>query len=76
LGTSFASAVAGVILAQMTTEYGGFALPAENGFKVVMALGAGAALAAFLLAGFIPKRGAAVVAAAPEEAQEAMPVKA
>ncbi|MGW7643104.1 hypothetical protein [Streptomyces bobili] len=32
---------------------------------------------AFLLAGFIPKRGAAVmVAAAPEEAQEAMPVKA
>ncbi|WP_086771756.1 MFS transporter, partial [Streptomyces bobili] len=76
LGTSFASAVAGVILAQMTTEYGGFALPAENGFKVVMAIGAGAALAAFLLAGFIPKRGAAVTAAAPEEAQEAMPVKA
>ncbi|MFM9631238.1 MULTISPECIES: hypothetical protein [Streptomyces] len=32
---------------------------------------------AFLLAGFIPKRGAAVMAAAaPEEAQEAMPVKA
>ncbi|MDX3574277.1 MFS transporter [Streptomyces sp. ID05-47C] len=76
LGTSFASAVAGVILAQMTTEYGGFALPAENGFKVVMAIGAGAALAAFLLAGFIPGRGAAVVAAAPEEAQEAAPVKA
>ncbi|MCX5524879.1 MFS transporter [Streptomyces bobili] len=76
LGTSFASAVAGVILAQMTTEYGGFALPAENGFKVVMAVGAGAALAAFLLAGFIPGRGAAVVAAAPEEAQEAVPVKA
>ncbi|MEV5487709.1 MFS transporter [Streptomyces bobili] len=76
LGTSFASAVAGVILAQMTTEYGGFALPAENGFKVVMAIGAGAALAAFLLAGFIPGRGAAVVAAAPEEAQEAVPVKA
>ncbi|MFF7532650.1 MFS transporter [Streptomyces bobili] len=77
LGTSFASAVAGVILAQMTTEYGGFALPAENGFKVVMAIGAGAALAAFLLAGFIPKRGAAVMAAAaPEEAQEATPVKA
>ncbi|MEU9666488.1 MFS transporter [Streptomyces bobili] len=76
LGTSFASAVAGVILAQMTTEYGGFALPAENGFKVVMAIGAGAALAAFLLATFIPKRGAAVMAAAPEEAQEAVPVKA
>ncbi|MEV4227905.1 MFS transporter [Streptomyces bobili] len=76
LGTSFASAVAGVILAQMTTQYGGFALPAENGFKVVMAIGAGAALAAFLLATFIPKRGAAVMAAAPEEALEAVPVKA
>ncbi|MEU0114967.1 MFS transporter [Streptomyces bobili] len=76
LGTSFASAVAGVILARMTTEYGGFALPAENGFKVVMAIGAGAALAAFLLATFLPKRGAAVMAAAPEEAQEATPVKA
>ena len=76
LGTSFASAVAGVILAQMTTEYGGFALPAENGFKVVMAIGAGAALAAFLLATFIPKRGAAVPAAAREGAQEATPVKA
>ncbi|MFD5265309.1 MFS transporter [Streptomyces sp. NPDC058335] len=76
LGTSFASAVAGVILAQMTTEYGGFALPAENGFKVVMAIGAGAALAAFLLATFIPKRGAAVRAADPEGVREATPVKA
>ncbi|MCX4763583.1 MFS transporter [Streptomyces sp. NBC_01275] len=64
LGTSFASALAGVILAQMTTDFGGYALPSENGFKVVMAIGAGAALLAFLLATFIPNRKAA--AARPE----------
>ncbi|ELP66960.1 MFS transporter [Streptomyces turgidiscabies] len=56
LGTSFASALAGVILAQMTTDFGGMALPSENGFKVVMAIGAGAALLAFALASFIPRR--------------------
>ncbi|MET7450588.1 MFS transporter [Streptomyces sp. NPDC005574] len=56
LGTSFASAIAGVVLAQMTTDFGGYALPAENGFRTVMAIGAGAALLAFALATFIPKR--------------------
>jgi len=55
LGTSFASAIAGVILAQMTTDFGGFPLPSENGFKVIMAIGAGAALLALLFATFIPK---------------------
>jgi EmrB/QacA subfamily drug resistance transporter len=56
LGTSFASAIAGVILAQMTTDFGGHALPSENGFKVIMAIGAGTALLAFLIASFIPRR--------------------
>jgi len=32
LGTSFAGALAGVILAQTTTDFGGYALPSENGF--------------------------------------------
>ncbi|MET9965184.1 MFS transporter [Streptomyces sp. NPDC006356] len=59
LGTSSASAVAGVILAQMTTNLGGYALPSENGFKVVLAVGAGAALLAFVVASFIPRQGAA-----------------
>ncbi|WP_327720842.1 MFS transporter [Streptomyces sp. NBC_00490] len=67
LGTSFASAIAGVILAQMTTDFGGYALPSENGFKVVMALGAGAALLAFLIATFIPAKRAAVPAEAPQD---------
>ncbi|KOU58527.1 transporter [Streptomyces sp. MMG1533] len=56
IGTSVASAVAGVILAQMTTNLGSVALPSENGFKTVLALGGGAALLAFALAAFIPRR--------------------
>ncbi|MER5940816.1 MFS transporter [Streptomyces sp. NPDC001928] len=56
LGTSFASAIAGVVLARMTTDFGGHALPSENGFKVVMAIGAGAALLAFALATLIPRQ--------------------
>ncbi|WP_267912833.1 hypothetical protein [Streptomyces adelaidensis] len=63
IGTSVASALAGVVLAQMTTDFGGFALPSENGFKVVMALGAGTALLAFLLASLIPRRRATAAAA-------------
>ncbi|MFG1670139.1 MFS transporter [Streptomyces sp. Y7] len=59
LGTSTASAVAGVILAQMTTDLGGYALPSENAFKVVLAVGAGAALLAFVIASFIPRQGSA-----------------
>jgi EmrB/QacA subfamily drug resistance transporter len=65
MGTSFASALAGVILAQMTTGFGGYALPSENGFKTVMALGAGAALLAFFLASFLPRRQAAAAPAQP-----------
>lgn len=79
LGTSFASAIAGVILAQMTTDFGGSALPSENGFKVVMAIGAGAALLAFFLASLIPKARKAVEAPAdgePTPAPEAAEAKA
>ncbi|MEV1067196.1 MFS transporter [Streptomyces sp. NPDC050263] len=56
IGTSTASAVAGVILARMTTDFGAAALPSENGFKVVMAVGSGAALLALVVAAFIPRR--------------------
>ncbi|WP_371574542.1 MFS transporter [Streptomyces sp. NBC_01314] len=68
MGTSFASALAGVILAQLTTDFGGHALPSENGFKTVMALGAGAALLAFFLASFLPRRQAAAAPAEPADA--------
>ncbi|MQY34063.1 putative multidrug resistance protein MdtD [Streptomyces sp. RB17] len=64
IGTSTASAVAGVILARMTTTLGSTPLPSENGFKVVMAVGSGAAVLALFVAAFIPPRAAAGVRAA------------
>ncbi|MEV7030864.1 MFS transporter [Streptomyces sp. NPDC093272] len=69
IGTSVASAVAGVILAQLTVSLGGATLPSENAFKTVMAVGAGAAALAFLLACFLPGRRPADArpAAAPAE---------
>ncbi|MFJ1969709.1 MFS transporter [Streptomyces sp. NPDC087903] len=71
IGTSVASAIAGVILSQMTVDFGGFALPSENGFKTVMVLGAGAALLACAVASFIPRQRTAVTAAvAPTAAEE------
>ncbi|WP_328875461.1 MFS transporter [Streptomyces sp. NBC_00287] len=69
LGTSFASALAGVILAQMTTDFGGHALPSESGFKVVMAIGAGAALLAFGIASLVPKKRPAPAQATAETAE-------
>ncbi|MFG3024098.1 MFS transporter [Streptomyces sp. NPDC048254] len=71
IGTSTASAVAGVILAQMTNVFGGVTVPSENGFKVVMAVGSGAAVLALLVAAFIPRRKpAAAAGVAPEPAPE------
>ncbi|RMI38281.1 MFS transporter [Streptomyces triticirhizae] len=58
VGTSVAAAVVGVVLAQLTTEFGGFALPSENGFRVAMVIGAGVALAAAAVATLIPARSA------------------
>ncbi|MFJ4787856.1 MFS transporter [Streptomyces sp. NPDC088794] len=56
IGTSTASAIAGVVLSHMTISLGGIAVPSETGFKTVMAIGAGAALLAFAVASFIPPR--------------------
>jgi len=55
IGTSLSSALAGVVLAQMTTTLGPVTWPSQNGFRVVMAIGAGAALLAFTFASFIPR---------------------
>ncbi|MFI2629784.1 MFS transporter [Streptomyces collinus] len=65
IGTSTASAVAGVLLAQMTTDFGRTPLPSQDGFKVVLAIGAGAALLAFAVASFIPRQRGAEAAEAP-----------
>ncbi|MDQ1042794.1 MFS transporter [Streptomyces sp. V4I2] len=70
IGTSVASAIAGVVLSQMTISLGGYALPSESGFKTVMALGAGAALLAFAIASFIPGRRPEVTAVSAPAAAE------
>ncbi|TQM11890.1 MFS transporter [Pseudonocardia kunmingensis] len=56
IGTSMASAVAGVVLAQLTVDVGGLAVPSEEGFRLVMVLGAAAALGAGAVASFLPGR--------------------
>ncbi|MFI0722891.1 MFS transporter [Streptomyces sp. NPDC021224] len=72
VGTSVSSAVAGVVLAQMTLAYGPVQVPSQNGFRTVMAIGAGTALLALLLASFIPSRRPRPAAgdAAPADASE------
>jgi len=56
VGTTSASAVIAVVLANMTTEFGFHALPSHNGFRVAVITGCVAALTAFLLTTFIPGR--------------------
>ena len=56
IGTSISSAVAGVVLAQMTTTFGSVTVPSADGFRVVMVIGAGAALVALAFAAFLPGR--------------------
>ncbi|WP_115944595.1 MFS transporter [Amycolatopsis thermalba] len=56
IGTSTSSAVAGVVLAQMTVSFGPVTVPSQNGFRVVLAIGAGAALVALFVAAFLPAR--------------------
>jgi MFS family permease len=70
IGTSVSSAVAGVTLAQMTTTFGPVALPSENAFKVVMAIGAGAALLAFAFASLLPHRSPSAAATGKPTATE------
>lgn len=56
LGTSLSSAVSGVVLAQMTVTLGPVSVPSQDGFRVVMAVGAVAAVAALMIALFLPGR--------------------
>lgn len=69
VGTSVAAAVVGVVLAQLTIDFGGFPLPSEDGFRVAMVIGAGVALAAAAVSALIPVRDHA-----PEEPAEPAPL--
>jgi MFS family permease len=54
IGTSVSSAVAGVILAQLTVPFGPVAVPSPDGFRLIMAIGSVTALIALGIAAFIP----------------------
>ncbi|GAA1310152.1 MFS transporter [Saccharothrix xinjiangensis] len=56
IGTSVSSAVAGAVLARSTTPFGGVDLPSQQAFRVILAIGAGAALTAAAVAAFLPGR--------------------
>ncbi|WP_244928112.1 MFS transporter [Nocardioides sp. W7] len=56
VGTSIAAAVVGVVLAQMTTGFGGYAVPSESGFRTGLVIAAAVAALAALIASQIPNR--------------------
>ncbi|MFJ4654565.1 MFS transporter [Nocardia sp. NPDC088792] len=56
IGTSTAAAVVGVVLSQMSIHMGSHTLPSENGFRVGLLIGCGAALAAAAITVAIPVR--------------------
>ncbi|MFI7275465.1 MFS transporter [Streptomyces sp. NPDC049879] len=67
IGISSSSAVAGVLLASMTTSFGGAEVPSPDGFRAAFAVAGVSALAAIAVASFIPAhRPARPVATHPE----------
>lgn len=54
LGTTTGAAVIGLVLAQMTIDFGGVSVPSEAGFQVALILGAGISVIAAILAACIP----------------------
>ncbi|MFC8509963.1 MFS transporter [Streptomyces sp. NPDC057411] len=56
IGSSVSAAVIGVVLAQLTTDFGGHPLPSETGFRAALLIGGTVALAAAALAALIPVR--------------------
>ena len=56
VGTSISAAVVGVVLAQMTTDFGGYPIPSEGGFQTGLLIGAAVAAIAALIACLIPTK--------------------
>ncbi|MCC5576198.1 MFS transporter [Microtetraspora sp. AC03309] len=55
-GTTIASAIAGLILAGVTMTLGGHELPSQDAFRIVLGIGAAAALVAGALAALLPRQ--------------------
>lgn len=71
IGSSVSAAVMGVVLAQMTTGFGGHLLPSEEGFRTALLIGSAVGLAAAAVAILIPVRPGADT---PESAAPSRPV--
>ncbi|MGV9266277.1 MFS transporter [Kitasatospora sp. NPDC003701] len=56
IGTSFASAVIGAVLAHTAVSFGPAQVPSLGGFRATFAIGAGAAALGVLITAFIPRR--------------------
>ncbi|WP_243058268.1 MFS transporter [Nocardioides sp. SR21] len=56
IGTTISAAVIGVVLAQMTTSFGGVEIPSESGFVTGLLIGAAVAALASLIAVLIPTK--------------------
>lgn len=73
LGSTFASAIGGSILASVTISLGGFAIPSLSAYRILFAICAGAAIAATIL-GLVVSRFRAGVAAQVPARQPAVQV--
>lgn len=73
IATSISSAVAGVVLAQLTVTLGGVELPGQNGFRLVLGIGSRAAVVALVFAAFLPGRNPAATPARPRTAEVSPP---
>ncbi|MFJ4922807.1 MFS transporter [Streptomyces sp. NPDC088725] len=54
LGTSIGAAVIGLVLSQMTVDFGGHSLTSENGFRTGLLIGCGLAVVSAAIAALIP----------------------
>jgi len=61
LGTTVSSAVAGIVISQLTTQLRGVSVPSQEALRVVMALGSAAAILTVVLILFVPRRAATTV---------------
>lgn len=65
VGSSVAAAIMGVVLAGLTTDLGGHAVPSLAGFRIALLIGAGVAVLAAVIAALLPAGRAEATAPAP-----------
>ncbi|GAA1688817.1 MFS transporter [Glycomyces endophyticus] len=66
IGTSISSAIAGVVLAHVTVDFAGTAVPSKDAFQIIFLIAAFASVAALAIAAFLPGRAVETADAEPE----------